>query len=112
MTATQTPSTPPPANGSAKWTRIGAALGGGLLLAMQGVNISETTGQTHLIERLDVGLKQQSNLIQEVNHEGARIDKALINQQKMIESMDALLQNQNAALELLARQPKPNPTPQ
>ena len=85
------------------WTRVIGAIGGGLLLAMQGVNISETTSQTHLIERIDIALKQQSELVKEVNHEGARIDKAMENQRAMIESMDTLLGTQNATLELLKK---------
>lgn len=86
------------------WTKIGMSVGGGLLLAMQGINISETSGQTSLIERIDKALEQQLNLTREINQEGVRIDKALTNQQEMIQSMDTLLANQNVALNILQKE--------
>ena len=89
------------------WTRIIGAIGGGLLLAMQGVNLSETNGQTGYIQRIDLALEQQLALTKEVNQEGLRIDKALANQNQMIESMDTLLHNQQAALDLLKKEQGP-----
>jgi hypothetical protein len=85
------------------WSRVIAAGAGGLILAMQGVNLSETNGQTIYIQKIDTALEQQVSLIKEVNQEGARIDKALENQQHMIEGMDVLLRNQNVALSLLQK---------
>jgi hypothetical protein len=86
------------------WTRIIGSVVGGLILALQGINISETNGQTSLIQRIDTALEQQSALIKEVNQEGVRIDKALMNQQEMIKSMETLLNNQNLALEILKKE--------
>jgi hypothetical protein len=86
------------------WTRIIGAIGGALILALQGVNLSETSGQTNLIHRIDVAIEQQSSLIREVNKEGIRVDQALENQQKMIEGMDSLLHNQNLVLDIMTKQ--------
>ena len=48
-------------------TQIITAAIGGVLLALQGVNISETNGNGDLIRRLEIGLTRQSELIQQVN---------------------------------------------
>ena len=89
---------------TADWTKIIGAIGGALILALQGVNLSETSGQTNLMHRIDVAIEQQSSLIREVNKEGIRVDQALENQQKMIESMDNLLHNQNLVLDIMTKQ--------
>ena len=93
------------------WTRIIGAGVGGLILAMQGVNLSETNGQTSYIQRIDTALEQQLVLTKEINQEGLRIDKALTNQQQMIENMDTLLHNQNTALDLLKKSEDGNRKP-
>lgn len=89
------------------WTRVIGGAVGALVLALQGVNISETSGQTHLIQRLDKALDQQISLTKEINQEGVRIDKALQNQQEMIQSMEVVLRNQAIALDLLKEKKTP-----
>lgn len=93
------------------WTRVATAVGGGLILAMQGVNISETNGQTQLIERVNKAMERQVELVQGVNKEGERMDQALHNQQQMIESMDMLLNNQNITLNVLQKETDGNRKP-
>lgn len=88
------------------WTKIIASVAGGLILALQGVNISETNGQTTLIHRIDSAIEAQSALTKEVNEEGVRIDQALKNQKMVIESMEMLLKNQNDMLEILKQEKK------
>lgn len=85
------------------WTRVITGCAGAALLGMQGINISETNGQTNLIERIDRAIKQQSDLVKGLDQEGKRVDQALANQQQMIESMETLLHNQQTALDLLAK---------
>lgn len=86
------------------WTRIITGCVGAVVVGLQGVNLSETNSQTSLIHRIDTALSRQEALISEVNQEGKRIDKALENQQQMIESMETLLHNQQTALDLLKKQ--------
>jgi hypothetical protein len=94
------------------WMKIATGVVGALLLGLQGVNISETSGQTNLMHRIDTAIERQGELITEVNQEGKRIDKALENQQHMIESMETLLNNQQLALDLLKnKQFSPNQNP-
>jgi hypothetical protein len=39
-------------NHTQKWVRVVQAIVGAAILGLQGVNISETNGQTHLIQRI------------------------------------------------------------
>jgi hypothetical protein len=88
------------------WTRVIGAIGGALILGMQGANLSETSGQTSLIHRIDVAIEQQSTLIREVNKEGVRVDTALENQEKMIQTLDNVLHNQGTTLDILKEEKK------
>jgi hypothetical protein len=84
-------------------TQIVTAAIGGVLLAMQGVNISETNGNGDLIRRLEVGLTRQSELIQQVNQEGARVDHAIKNQEEMLYRLDTLIKNESEMIDLLRK---------
>jgi hypothetical protein len=93
----------PPKNHKDVLTQIITAAVGALLVGLQSLNLSETNSQSDLLRRVDLAIVRQSDLVREVNEEGKRIDKALDNQQQMIESMETLLHNQNTTLELLKK---------
>jgi hypothetical protein len=85
-------------NHKTNWTQIITAVAGAIVVTLQGANLAETGGQTDLIKRVDTAIEQQTQLIKEINQEGARIDNALTNQVQMIEQMDGLLKNQSELL--------------
>jgi hypothetical protein len=96
-------SKPAPKNHKEVWTQLITGLVGALIVGLQSLNLSETGSQTELMHRIDRAIEKQSDLVREVNEEGKRIDKALENQERMIESQDTLLRNQNTTLEILKK---------
>jgi hypothetical protein len=86
------------------WTRVIGAGVGAAVIALQGINISETSGQTIYIQRLDTALKQQLALVDEINQEGKRVDAAIINQGVLIENQS----KQMKLLEQILEQKVPN----
>jgi hypothetical protein len=88
------------------WTKVVGGIGGALILGLQGINLTETTGQTSLMHRIDVAIEQQSTLIREVNKEGIRVDTALENQEKMLQTLDSVLHNQGTTLDILKEEKK------
>lgn len=95
----------PNGNKSELWTRIISGVVGALILGMQGINISETNGQTSYIQRIDRALEQQVSLVKSLDQEGKRVDQGLENQKQMLESMETLLHNQQTTLDLLKDKP-------
>jgi hypothetical protein len=85
-------------NRSLVYERIITGVAGAVLLALQGVNISETGGNHDLIRNVERALDQQTQLIKELNQEGIRVDAGLKNQLEMIKGMDQLINNQNSLL--------------
>ena len=90
------------------WTRVITGCVGAIVVGLQGVNLTETNNQSGFIHRIDRALEQQVDVIKGIDQEGKRIDKALANQEEMIQSMEVLLRNQTTALELLKEKPKTN----
>jgi hypothetical protein len=87
MTTASAPSSAPapPANNRYQLLeRIITAVVGAVILALQGINIGETSSNAELIRRVEETIRQQAE-------EGTRIDKALENQAKMIDRLDRTL---------------------
>ena len=99
-----------PKKSHANWTTIGAGIAGGVLLALQGVNLSELTqvgeqgrqraialegiektleGQAQILKDLDVSIKQNNTILE--------------NGAKLLESDSRSLDNQQRILELLEK---------
>lgn len=66
-------------------TQIVTGVVGAVILGLQGVNISETNSNAELIKHVERALHQQTELIQHINDETARVEEAIKNQQEMIE---------------------------
>jgi len=72
--------------------RIITAAVGAIILALQGINVGETASNGELMRRVETALSQQSALIKGFEQEALRIDRALENQDKMIERLDRTLE--------------------
>jgi hypothetical protein len=72
--------------------RIATGAVGALVLALQGINIGETGSNAELIRRVEDALRQQTQVVKGFEAEASRIDRALENQDKMIERLDRTLE--------------------
>jgi methyl-accepting chemotaxis protein len=94
MTEDETPKTKP-----TSWTKIGAGVAGGVLLALQGVNLSEVIGTADLVKRTEQAIEQQSALIKEINAESTHIEAALENQRTIINNQGLLIDRVNKTID-------------
>jgi hypothetical protein len=84
---------------NANWTKIGAGAAGGVLLALQGVNLSEVLGTADLVKRTEQAIEQQGKLIQEINAESRRIEIGLENQHTMMQNQAVLIDRINKTID-------------
>jgi hypothetical protein len=81
------------------WTKIGAGVAGGVLLALQGVNLSEVIGTADLMKRTEEAIERQGELIKEINNESHRIETGLENQRLIMQNQSVLIDRVNKTID-------------
>jgi hypothetical protein len=81
------------------WTKIGAGIAGGVLLALQGVNLSEVIGTADLVKRTEEAIERQGVLIKEIDAESRRIEIGLENQKTIINNQTVLIDRVNRTID-------------
>jgi hypothetical protein len=81
------------------WQKIGAGVAGGVLLALQGVNLSEVIGTADLVKRTEEAIERQGELIKQINDESRRIETGLENQHTMMENQRVLIDRVNKTID-------------
>lgn len=89
----------PAKNSKPQWTKIGAGVAGGVLLALQGVNLSEVIGTSDLVKRTEQAIEQQGVLIKEIDAESRRIEIGLENQKTIINNQTVLIDRVNKTID-------------
>jgi hypothetical protein len=88
-----------PTKKTTSWTKIGAGIAGGVLLALQGVNLSEVIGTADLVKRTEEAIERQGELIKEINAESHRIETGLENQRTMMQNQGVLIDRVNKTID-------------
>jgi flagellar motility protein MotE (MotC chaperone) len=88
-----------PTKKTTSWTKIGAGVAGGLLLALQGVNLSEVIGTADLVKRTEEAIERQGELIKEINKESHRIETGLENQRLIMQNQTVLIDRVNKTID-------------
>jgi hypothetical protein len=89
----------PKNNKTTQWTKIGAGVAGGVLLALQGVNLSEVIGTADLVKRTEEAIERQGQLIKEINNESRQIETGLENQRTMMTNQSLLIDRINKTID-------------
>jgi hypothetical protein len=84
---------------TANWTKVGATIAGGVLLALQGVNLSEVIGTADLVKRTEEAIERQGELIKQINDESRRIETGLENQHTMMANQAVLIDRVNKTID-------------
>jgi hypothetical protein len=85
-----------PKKNGAKWTTVGAGIAGGILLALQGINLSE-------IGHVSDDGQKRMEVLQQLVTISKDIDASLKNQNQMLAHDDQSFQNQKEILETLKK---------
>jgi methyl-accepting chemotaxis protein len=89
----------PSKKSNANWTKVGATIAGGVILTLQGVNLSEIIGTADLVKRTEEAIEQQGRLIKEINDESKRIEIGLENQRTMMQNQATLIDRVNKTID-------------